>query len=266
MQLIERIVLLTLAMAWLGQEARTAPPPVKVDASSALSALAEGGGASLASNLRSILLAGLPDPLFEDAKKWGLKKKGPRGKLKNDGRWWKVRVTGRELRETMNLDIRDVQKPVPGKTAFTVFLMFDANLLLERQTWKLGVRLYSGSTRARVRFRLTLNCEAETRLEKNGGWMPDAVFRLHVVKSDFRYDNLVVEHTAGVSGEAAKLLGDVMISTVRQVKPSLERKLLDKANAAIVKAGDTKEVHVSLQEMMSGKKVSIIAPAPAPKK
>ncbi len=169
-------------------------------------------------------------------------------------------VTGRDLRDTLVLDIRDVRKPTPGKTAFTVFLMFDANILLERQTWKLGLRLYSGSTRARVRFRLTLDCEAETHIEKNGGWIPDAVFRLRVLKSDFRYDNLVVEHTAGVSGEAAKLLGDVMISTVRQVRPSLERKLSDKANAAIVKAGDTKEVHVSLLEMMNGKKSTLSAP------
>jgi hypothetical protein len=112
-----------------------------------------------------------------------------------------------------------------------------------------------------VRLRLTLNCEAETRLEKNGSWMPDAVFRLRVLKSDFRYDNLVVEHTAGIGGEAAKVLGDAMIQTVRQVKPSLERKLIEKANASIVKAGDTKEVRVSLLEMMSGKKM-----VPAPKK
>jgi hypothetical protein len=144
--------------------------------------------------------------------------------------------------------------------------MFDANVLLERQTWKLGVRLYSGSTRARVRFRLTLNCESETRLEKNRSWMPDAVFRLRVLKSDFRYDNLVVEHTAGVSGEAARLLGDVMISTVHQVRPGLERKLIEKANAAIVKAGDTKEVHLSLMDMMAGKKPVVLPPTVAPKK
>jgi hypothetical protein len=227
-----------------------------VDASSALSALAGGGGGGLASNLRTFLMEGLPDPLFEDAKKWGLQKKGPRGKIKNDGRWWKIRVTGRDLRNTMVVDLRDVQKPAPGKTTFTVFLMFDATVELDRQTWKMGVRLYSGSTRARVRLRLTLNCEAETRLEKNGSWMPDAMFRLHVTKADFGYDNLVVEHTAGVGGEAAKVLGDVMIHAVRQVKPSLERKLIERANASIVKAGDTKEVHIRLVEMMGGKKTT----------
>jgi hypothetical protein len=224
-----------------------------MDASAALSALA-GGGEGLASNLRAFILSDLPDPLFEDAKKWGMQKKGPRGKMRNDGRWWKIQVTGRDLRNTMVVDLRNVQKPIPGKTTFTVFLMMDANIQLDRQTWKMGVRLYSGSTRARARLRLTLNCEAETRLEKNGSWMPDAVFRLRVLKSDFRYDNLVVEHTAGMGGEAAKVLGDAVIQTVRQVKPSLERRLIEKANASIVKAGDTKEVRVSLLEIMSGKK------------
>jgi hypothetical protein len=253
-----RSVLLLVSILCMVRAGQAAPPLPKEDASAAISALTGGDGAALASNLRTILLAHLPDPLFEDAKKWGLQKKGPLGRTHNDGRWWKVRVTGRNLRDSLLLDVRDVQKPAPGKTTFTVYLMFDATVLLDRQTWRLGARLYSGSTRARVRLRLTMNCEAETRLEKNGGWMPDAVFRMRVLKSDFRYDNLVVEHTAGVSGEAAKLLGDAMIGTVRQVRPSLERKLIEKANAAIVKAGDTKEVRVSLLDMMSGKKTGAI--------
>src|SRR5262249_10449859 len=149
-------------------------------------------------------LAGMPDPLFEDHRHWGKQKKGPLGKVKNDGRWWKVRVTGRDLGDTLVVDLRDVRKPAPGQKAFTLFAMLDATVLLERQTGKLGARLYSGSTRARVRLKLTLDCEVQTRLEKGkGAWVPDAVFRLRVVKSDFAYDNLVVEHTAGLSGEAA---------------------------------------------------------------
>jgi hypothetical protein len=254
-----RILLLVLGLTWTAQRCRAAPPPPRTDASAALSALAGGGGDTLASNLRNFILAGLPEPLLEDASKWGLQKKGPRGKMKNNGRWWKVRVTGRDLPHTLVVNLRDMQKPAPGKTTFTVFLMFDANVELERQTWKLGVRLYSGSTRARVRLHLTLNCETETRLVKNGGWIPDAVFRLRVLRADFGYDNLVVEHTAGVGGEAAKLLGDAMIQVVREVRPSLERKLIEKANASIVKAGDTKEVHLSLQALMGGEK-------PVPKK
>ena len=115
-----------------------------------------------------------------------------------------------------------------------------------------------------MRLRLTLNCEALTRFEKNGTWLPDTVFRLRVVKADFQYDNLVVEHTGGVSGEAAKVLGDAVVGGMRRWKPSLERKLVEKANAAVVKAGDTKEVRFSLVEMMGGKKAPVKA-APASK-
>jgi hypothetical protein len=40
---------------------------------------------------------------------------------------------------------------------------------------------------------------------------------------------------------------------VKQLKPSLERKLLEKGNAAIVKAADSKEVRVSLTKLLGGK-------------
>jgi hypothetical protein len=85
------------------------------------------------------------------------------------------------------------------------------------------------------------------------GLLPDAVFRLRVVESDLGYDNLVVEHTAGVGGEAAKVLGDAFIGGVRLWKPSLERRLLAKANEAIVKAADTKEVRLGVTSLI-GKK------------
>ena len=102
-------------------------------------------------------------------------------------------------------------------------------------------------------MRLTLDCEALTKFEKGKKILPDAVFRLRVVKSDLGYDNLVVEHTAGVGGEAAKVLGDAVIGGMRQWKPSLERNLRDRANAAIVKAADTKEVRVNLLDLFSSK-------------
>jgi hypothetical protein len=227
------------------------PPPKKIDPSEALSALAESkSSGGLAGNLKPFLLDNLPDPLFEDARKWGKQKKGPLGRMKNDGRWWKVSVTGRDLEDTLVVEVRDVQKPDEGKKTFTLFIMFDATVLLERQTWKLGVRVYSGSTRARVRFRLKLDCEVETRVETpKGGWLPETIFRLHVAKADFSYDNLVVEHTAGLSGELAKVLGDAVIGGMKRWKPSLERHLIEKANAAIVKAADTKEVRVGLSSL-----------------
>src|SRR5262245_40994637 len=196
--------------------------------------------AALAKQLRNFILDALPDPLYEDAKHWGQQKRGPRGKMKNDGRWHKLRITARNPAQELTLDVKDLEK-APGRTAFTFVVTFPAVVLLERQTWAMGARLYSGSTRARVRVGLILICEVLTRVEKSKGWIPDMVLRFRVLQSAFNYTDLVVEHTAGVGGDAAKVLGDMMISLVKAAKPNLERDLKRKANEAILKAGDTKE-------------------------
>jgi hypothetical protein len=100
--------------------------------------------------------------------------------------------------------------------------------------------------RARLRLKLALYCEVTTRVEKTGRLIPDVVFRGRVLKADLRYDNFVVEHVGGVGGELAKLIGGAAHAALDQWRPSLERKLLENANAAIVKAGDTKDVRISL--------------------
>ena len=46
--------------------------------------------------------------------------------------------------------------------------------------------------------------------------------------------------------------GELVLETVKQARPDLERDLLNKANAAIVKAADTKEVRVSLDALLKG--------------
>ncbi len=249
----------------LALSASAAPPAKGIDPAAALKAF--GGGdatAALAGNLRAFLLKSLPDPLHEDARHWGKQQAGLRGKLRNEGRWWRLRAHAISPAQTLVLDISDLQKPGPGKTAFTGHLALDVRVVLERQTWRAGVRLYSGSTRARLRIKLAVKCEVTTRIQPNGTLFPDAVFRVRVVESNLRYDNLVVEHTAGVGGEAAKIIGDTLIGGARQFKPSLERDLLARANAAIVKAGDTKEVRVGLMSLFGGKKGAV--PLPAAKK
>ena len=208
--------------------------------------------AALASQMRALLLQLLPDPLYADEKKWNLQKMGPRGKMRNDGRWVKVRITPKSIDQTMKLSVDDMLKEKSRKT-FTVNLSFDAQIDLERQTWNTGVRLYSGSTRARMRVKMALKCELVTRVEKSKSWLPDMIIRLRVLSSSFGHDDVVVEHTAGVGGDAAKVLGDLMLGMVKQAKPSLERNLIEKANAAIVKAGDTKEIRVSLADWLNGK-------------
>jgi hypothetical protein len=63
-----------------------------------------------------------------------------------------------------------------------------------------------------------------------------------------------VEHIAGVGGEAAKLLGDAARSSMKHWHPSFERRLIEKANEAVVKAGDTKEVRLGLTGLLGKKK------------
>ena len=221
--------------------------------------------AELSANLRGLLVQFLPNPLFEDMKHWGGQKDVANGitwrgkglmvhpeaqyKAKNHGFWWKVCVTSPNSDNSLVVQIRDRLQPEPGRLTFSAFIALNTDVEYERQVWDEGTRLYSGSVRARLRVLLTLQCEATARLEPNAKGLPDMVFRLRVVKSDCRADDLVVEHIAGVGGTAARLLGETARASVRQLHPSLERKLLDKANAAILKGGDTKEVRVSLSKI-----------------
>jgi hypothetical protein len=238
-------------------------------AESARSQRAEDPAQSLAASLRRLLIDAVPNPLYADERHWGQQKvvatgvkwrgKGlhvhpePQYESRNNGRWWKVRVTAAHLADRLTLDLRDVDRPEAGKLRFTACLAFDTEVEYERQIWEEGVRVYSGSVRARARIKATLRCEVVTKLESTGGLLPETVFRFRVLSSDAGYENLVVEHIAGLGGEAAKLLGEAVHTGMKQWHPSLERHLLEKANAAIVKAGDTKEVRIGVSSLL-GKK------------
>jgi hypothetical protein len=228
-----------------------------LDPIKALSALSDNSTDALAGMLRHVLIESLPSPPYEDDRHWGGLKEfhtlGGKTRLKNDGDWWKVKVTADNLPDTLILDLRDVRQPEPGRVLFTTFLSFDTDVDYDKQEWKRGLRLYSGELRARMRVKLTLHCEATTRVEGEAKLLPDTVFRLRVLDADFKYDNLVVEHVSGLGGEVAKLLGDAAIGGMHQWHPSFERALLAKADAAVVKAGDTKEVRIGLSRLF-GKK------------
>ena len=59
---------------------------------------------------------------------------------------------------------------------------------------------------------------------------------------------LVVDHTAGVDGEAAKVIGDVLIDVVKAVKPDIEN--CAKAEAAIVKAVGIRDFNLALDSLL----------------
>jgi hypothetical protein len=79
------------------------------------------------------------------------------------------------------------------------------------------------------------------------------------------YENLVVDHIAGVGGKAAEIFGDVVKGSLHQWDPSLERNLLAKGEAAMVQEGDTKEVRVSLSQVLKKQRSPAKEPNLAPK-
>lgn len=222
----------------------------------------------LAGNLRGLLLRNLPAPLYAKEQNWGhqemVKRRHIRGKLrdihievahepKNDGIWKRIRVDAIRPNDTLVFDLRNVLSPEPGKVTFQVFVSLDTHIDYTQQRWESGWKLYDASTRAWARIRATIDCEATARLE-NGAIVPDLVFNLRVVRADVGYDNLKFEHIAGIGGDAAKIIGELAHSAIKQWRPSIERDALQKANAAVVKAGEHKEVRLSLTKLLKSSK------------
>lgn len=253
-------------LSWTGARAATTANHKALQLGPVLQFLGNGSSDALSGSIRGYLVRSLPNTLYEASPGWGNTKKGVsaikwkgqgfgvhpevlRGD-QNDGTWKKVRVSSDNLADTLIFDLRNLQRPQPGRITFDVFLSFDARVDYRQQNWRTGFKFYDGSVRASLRVRLNLKCDVTTRLEPNGTILPDAVIRFRFTSADLRYDHLVVEHINGVGGELAKLIGDAAKGAIRQWRPSLERELLAKANTAIVKAGNVKDVRVSLIKLL----------------
>jgi hypothetical protein len=98
-----------------------------------------------------------------------------------------------------------------------------------------------------------LRCESTTRGEESGGHLPDVIFRMRATDGRLSYDQFRVEHVAGVGGDAAKVIGESAHNLLNQLKPSIERNMLEKAGQAIVKSADTKDVKLSFGKLAGGK-------------
>lgn len=223
----------------------------------------------LAKIMRTMMMAAVPTPLVEQSFNWGHQKNVPVGlkwekdgiflkpkvqeKMHNDGIWRKVRVDADNFEKNLIVQVRDVRFPEKGKVLFDVIVTARVKINFQQQFWNNGTRLYSGETRARCRTFLHLKCESTSRIEKSSSFLPDVIFRMRVLKADLKYDEFVVEHTAGLGGDLAKILGDAVHDCVKQWKPSLEKNLLEKANKSIAKAGDTKEVKLGIGKLLDGK-------------
>ena len=220
--------------------------------------------ANLAKALRPIILDALPNPLYEKSENWGNKKMAPnqlkwRGLKpqiikvpKNDGTWKKTRVKAFNPQGSLEFHLGNLRSDGQDKQIFNAFVALTIDIEHEQEIWESGVRLFRDTIEARVRIKANLEIENTVRLENNPkSFLPDTVFRLRVTRADVSYDNLVVMHIAGIGGSGARLLGEGIRSSLKQWKPSIERELLAKANAAIVKAADTREVRLSLGSLLS---------------
>lgn len=219
----------------------------------------------LGAALRSLIIQAMPAVLYEDEWDWGRQRPTPhaihwRGlrpkvirELRNDGRWRKIKVLASNLDKTLEFRLSDLKKVDDDTQTFKCFVGFQVRVIFDQQIWESGIRLHSGSTKARLNIRCLMDCENTLRTEPSKSFIPDVVFRLRVAKAQVWYKDLEFERVAGIGGDAAPVLGDALHDSLNLWRPSLERNLLAKANAAIVKAADTKEVRLSLGSLFGGK-------------
>ncbi len=153
----------------------------------------ESTASSLAASLRALLLPQIPNPLYEKRENWnhtievaghihwegqGLDAKPKIVKTpKNHGIWKHVAIRSPNVAQSLLLNVQNVQQLEPGRSTFDVILALPAEVEYEQQNWDRGVKLYSGSVRARLRISLTLTCELTTRLEPSKQLLPDMILR-----------------------------------------------------------------------------------------
>jgi hypothetical protein len=222
-------------------------------------------GDSLAATLKPLLITALPAILYEKSDNWGHQAMVPVGvkwqglkpeiqhSPRNHGTWKKMVITTQDLKRSLDLRIQDFKSIDAEKQSFKVRFAFQMGVRYDQQNWENGARLWSGSLQARAQVKLDLDCESTFHVDVGKDFLPDFVLRLRVTHADIKYDNLVVEHINGMGGSGAKLIGQAVHDCMRKWKPSIERDLLAKASAAVVKAADTKEVRVGFGSLLNKK-------------
>ncbi len=227
----------------------------------------------LANYLRELIAKKIPDPLTKSNDGWGRQtavtvvrrqREGlriwtePVREKRNDGMWRRVEVRIPEP-EKIAVTVMELVQEENGKFHATVALACErVDVRFQQQLWRNGLRLYSGETRAHCQAALSLKAEITVKREPSKGvatflQIPDVKITIQATEAKLYYDKLVVDHTAGLDGNAAKVVGDVILKSVKAVKPDLESDLLLKANAAIVKAAGTREVTVKLDKLLASK-------------
>jgi hypothetical protein len=225
--------------------------------------------ASLTKVLRDLAKKKLPDPISKSSQNWGHQKavtvvhryrEGFRiwseavQELRNDGVWRRTTIRLPDP-DKVALAVTELTHPAPGKILATVAIVTErVDIRFEQQVWKNGLRLYGGETRAHCKGGLLLKAEVVSKSEvKKGSFLPEVALKLRVADADLYHEKLVVDHTAGLDGDAAKAIGDVLLDVAKAVKPGIEKELREKAEAAIVKAIGIREFRIALDQLLQGK-------------
>lgn len=225
---------------------------------------------ALATILRDLLHKHFPDPLSKTSQNWGHQKavtvvkrhrEGLRfwseavQEMQNDGVWRRIAVRVPDSSKVV-LAVLELTHPEENKILATIGLQVErVEVHFEQQVWRTGLRLYGGETRGHCKGSLLVKVEVTTKTElKKGAFLPDVLLKIRATEAQLGYSDLVIDHTAGLDGDAAKALGDLAVKTIKTLKPDLERDLLEKGNAAIVKAAGMREVKASLDMLLKLKK------------
>ncbi|MFT3882285.1 MAG: hypothetical protein QM703_21865 [Gemmatales bacterium] len=214
--------------------------------------------ASFQRALEKAVFTALPTPLYEGSDHWGDQKKSvngmkwtPKPELqysdKNHGTWRKYRVTlDQPAQDHLKLKVNDVKSLGNNSLSFQIKVDADIEFNIEQQNWQSGIKLFGGSARGSATVKMVITCESKLSIEPGTNFLPVIKYRLHVIDAKASYDHLVFSHVPGLGGSAAKVVGNWTVDAVNQMKPSLERKLIDKLTEKLKKAADTKEIQVSL--------------------
>ncbi|MBA4186764.1 MAG: hypothetical protein C0467_01975 [Planctomycetaceae bacterium] len=226
----------------------------------------------VAQMLRDLLKKNIPDPLTKSNQNWGHQKgvtvvrryrEGlrfwvePVQEFQNDGVWRRVDVRIPEPTK-VGLTVNELTYAPDGKIHITVGVACErVDMKMEQQVWRNGLRLYSGETRAHCAAGLIVKAVVTTKTEfKKGSFIPvpEVTLQVRATEAQIFHTDFVVDHTAGLDGDPAKNVGDLMVKLVKAVKPDLEKDLIEKANAAIVKAAGTREFKLAFDKILGLKK------------
>jgi len=213
--------------------------------------------------LSAVISVNLPKPLYRGNSHWGDTAPTPNGVIwvgrgflkkpefqyadKNHGIWRKYEVDlESKASQPLKLKLENPVQAGNNTLSFDLHLDVDLHFKIEQENWQHGIKFFDGAARGNLHFMVMMKCESKLVIEPGESFLPVMKYRFRVVQARPNYSNLKFTHVPGLGGEVAEKLGRWGHEALQQIKPSVERKLMDKLTQRILKAADTKEVQLSL--------------------